>query len=121
MTALNYAHTLAIGRVQHKVSGASNTGTFAYVQMMLKPANGRMELIELRFPQGFDHSQINDGEIWQLLVDIRPRFDRRGVDNNGQPNRVMTGLAYYVVDTGPLAHLNRKIDQDDEAGFADVA
>lgn len=108
MSTLKSAINLVAGNVDRVVTGKSDYGTYAFLQMTYKPARGRIEIIDVRFPDNYDVSGIREGDAWQFVVDVRPR--REG-------DRVV-GIARYVVSEGELAKLNRKLAANELPGFS---
>ncbi|MBA2124898.1 hypothetical protein DLM45_01490 [Hyphomicrobium methylovorum] len=101
------AISLIAGKIENIQSGEGQYGKFAYAQMTLKPTKGRMEAIEIRFPEHFDFMQLREGDIWQFVVDVRLR--REG-------DRI-TGMTRYVVHDGDFKKLNRKLAPNELPGF----
>ena len=105
---MNYkAHHLLVGPIDKLVTGQGQYGPYAYGQMTINPPKGRIEVIEVRFPENFDHSQIREGDVWQFVIDVRPRREGDG----------MTGISRYVNNDGDYKKLNRKLGPNELPGY----
>lgn len=102
-----YAISMIAGKIENIQSGEGQYGKYAYAQMTMKPPKGRMETVDLRFPDHFDFMQLREGDVWQFVIDVRQR--REG-------DRI-TGIARYVVHDGEWKKLNRKLAPNELPGF----